>query len=144
MASLVDFINRVRTLQDLPKLLAVPVAGTERDDDEKCILASALDVQVCSDEERNEWVMRFSDRRLARRVGIVMGLPWRLDPPEVTLPDPLIDLCVSEHFGFIEADEIGFLKCWWVPQGPDDTDLYPLAPTDDLVDSGDWHLRKDR
>ncbi len=129
----------------MPVLSAVLVAGTERDDDKKCILASALGVPVSGrDALGQEWVMRFSDRLVARRVGIVMGLAWRPDPPEVTLPDALVDLCVSEHFGVIEVDDIGFLKCWWVPQGPNGTHLFPFAPTDDLVDDGDWCLPKGR
>jgi hypothetical protein len=147
MASLIDFVNRVRTLQDLPKLPGVWVTDTESDNDERCIVASALGVPVSTSRSpgrEEEWVMRFTDRLLARRVGIVMGLSWRPDPPEVALPDALIDLCVAEHFGFIEVGEIGFLKCWWVPQGPDDTDLIPLAPTDELVGDGDWHLREGR
>lgn len=48
VASLVDFINRVRALQDLPENAWVEVARTEPDHDTNCILGKALGVPIIS------------------------------------------------------------------------------------------------
>lgn len=143
MASLLDFINRVRTLQDLPAHPAVSLADTEPDDEEKCVLGHALGVPVGGSDAKgrdDKLVMRFNERLVARRVGIVMGLSWTPEPPEVDLPDALVDLTVAQHFGYVEADDIGFLRGWWVPEGPEDTQMCFYTPDDQLLPDADWVL----
>jgi hypothetical protein len=118
MASLLDFIERVRTLQDLPPLGMVVIAGTLPDDDEACVLAAALGCPVRAvGQGDDEWLyaMCFGDRLVARRVGIIMELPWRAEPPAVRVPDEVADLAVAQHHGRVEGDDIGLLHCWWVP-----------------------------
>lgn len=123
MASLVDFIDRVRTLQDLPPHGVLALTGTEPDNEDACALATALGCRVTSvggdDGGGPEWLhaMRFDDRLLPRRIGVVLGLDWRADPPAVRLPDAVADVAVSQHMGKVEADDVGLLRGWWVPLG---------------------------
>ena len=144
MASLIDFIDRVRVLLDQPALGAVAVLGTVPDDDEHSILPTALGCTVTSvdgTEDDPEWLyaMRFADRLVARRVGIVMGLAWRPDPPAVRLPWEVADLAVAEHYGCVERDEVGFLRGWWVTPDPKKRGWTFITPyDDDLLLDGDW------
>lgn len=148
MASLVDFIDRVRTLQDLPPHGAVALAGTDPDDEDACVLAVALGCRVTSvggdDGGGPEWLyaMRFDDRLLARRIGVVLGLEWRAEPPAVRLPDAVMDLAVSQHLGKVEADDVGFLRGWWVPMGDEGEGEWEyLTPyDDDLLPDAEWKL----
>src|SRR4051794_38163389 len=125
MASLLDFVERIRTLQDLPLAGAIVLLGTVPDDPEQCVLAAALGAPVGpvggTGPDDHEWdaALWLSDRLTARRIGIVMGLEWRADPPAVRLPGDVADLAVSQHRGCVEADEIGFLRGWWVPSDDD-------------------------
>jgi hypothetical protein len=120
------------------------VAGTVPDDENRSILSTALGCTVTSvggcDGSDPEWLsaMVFEERLVARRIGVVMRLPWRVDPPAVRLPDEIADLRVSEHRGCIEADEVGFLRGWWVPDGENERDWEFITPSDDLVPDGDW------
>ncbi len=137
MVSVLDFINRVRTLQDLGEWGALPLLRTEADDEHHDVVASALGVSVGESEHHDwaaqgRWVMRFADRLTARRIGIVTGLEWRGDPPEVQLPDALVDLAVSQHLDIVVRDDVGFVRGWWVP-GDDDGMPVFLAVTDPLI-----------
>lgn len=147
MASVLDFINRVRTLIDLPETAAVVITGTDPGSDDNCVVAQALGVSIGESEAEGSgehWVMRFTDRLVARRVGIVMGLRWTADPPEVELPSPIVDLAVSQHFGVLEVDDVGFLRGWWVPAASDHredmraTEWELFTPRDDLIDGRPW------
>jgi hypothetical protein len=88
LVSVLDFVNRVRTLQGLGERVALPLLGTEADDEHSDAVASALGVPVGESEhpqwaEGARWVMRFPERRIARDVGMVTGLdwlPWRSSP----------------------------------------------------------------
>jgi hypothetical protein len=75
--------------------------------------------------------MRFEDRLTARRIGVVTGQEWIAEPPEVDLPDALIDLAVASHYDLVEPDEWGFVAGWWVPD--DEAELAWHTPTDELV-----------
>lgn len=143
MASLLDFVERVRTLQDLPLVGAISLSDAVVDDEERCVLALALGCRVGGVEtSEGEWpmAMHFPDRLLARRIGIVMGLPWSATPPAVRLPDAIADVAVSHHFGLTEAGELGFLRGWWVPVDEDDGELAFFTPHDELLPDGDWLL----
>ncbi len=151
MASLIDFVDRLRILQDLPTRGVVALSGTEVNDDENCLLARALLCRVgtvvgkCTTLDPDwPWAMRFSDRLLTRRVGIIMGLEWLPTPRAVRLPDAVADLGVAQHNGWVEADDLGLLSGWWVPA--DDQDgatgkwSYLTPYQDDLLPGGDWKL----
>ena len=119
MISVLDFCNRIRTLLDLDELPCLWLAGTEQDDDEACVVATALGTPVGpSDhpdwESEDRMVMRFADRATARLVGVITELPWREDPPEVQLPEEIMDLAVSHHFSAVDADDFGRLVAWYV------------------------------
>src|SRR4051794_22217881 len=111
MASLQGFVDRVRTLLDMPLAGPLVVTGTEADDPRNCVLARNLGIQIHAglggNRREGAWsfAMRFSERLEARRVGIVMDLEWTSNPPAVRLPDALVDLVVADHFGKVEADE---------------------------------------
>src|SRR4051794_31171334 len=121
MASLQDFIDRVWTILDMPPAGPLLVVGTEPDDPYRCVLAYNLGLPVLCvpaggpREPAWDFAIRFDNRLDARRVGIVMDLEWRASPPAVKLPDELIDLVVADHLGKVEADDMGFLRGWWVP-----------------------------
>src|SRR4051812_39532675 len=119
MISLLEFVNRIRTLIDLTEMPCIWLTGTAQDDEANCIVATALGLPVGQSENlgwsaESRWVMRMPDRATARLVGIVTDLDWRADPPEVALPDEVIDLAVSHHFAAVESDDIGVLAAWWV------------------------------
>jgi hypothetical protein len=152
MASLLEWVNSVRTLLDRPELPGIELDRTERDDDENCVVAMALGQPVgpsAASEDALDWVIRFDDGRVARRVGIIMGLKWRPEPPEVDLPEAVVDLAVSHHRGWVEADELGFLLAWWVPKSADQEpasqgELKLISPLDeDLLDGRLWQYPKE-
>jgi len=124
MASLIEFAEEVRVLQDLPGLNGViTLAGTERDDVDKGVVPQALGVRVGQSCKRRWrcrpwWSMFFDDRLTARRVGIVLGLDWCPTGREVRLPWPVVDLEVAASKGLVESDEMGWLAGWWVPDDP--------------------------
>jgi hypothetical protein len=141
--SVLDFINRVRVLQDLSQWDALPLIETETDDERGDVVAFALGVPVGESEQpdwatNGRWVMRFPDGVIARRVGIVCGLEWLADPPEVRLPDALVDLAVSQHHDVVVSDEAGFVRGWWVPGDEDGMPVF-RTPTDPLI-PGDFGL----
>ena len=143
MASLIDFIDRVRVQLDQPALGAVTVLGTVPDDDDHSILPTALGCTVTSIgglEDNPEWLfaMCFDDRLVALGVGIVLGLPWRPEPPAVRLPWAVADLAVAEHYGCVERDEVGFLRGWWESSDAERRDWTFVTPyDDDLLPGGD-------
>lgn len=147
MASLMNFVERVRTLQDLPLLGAIVLRGTEADDPDNCVLAQALGASIGSvgagTPDDPAWPilgLRVKDRLTARRIGIVMDLGWRGDPPAVALPDAVTDLAVSQSRGCVEADEMGFLRGWWVPADPDEATWVFRTPDEELVPDAQWNL----
>jgi len=122
--SVLDFVNRVRSLLALDDLPCVWLSGTEQDDETNCIVANALGLPVGESEHEDwsgesRWVMRLPDPATARLVGVATGLDWRAQPAEAALPDVLIDLAVSYHFAAVEGDEAGALAgaiprcCGW-------------------------------
>jgi hypothetical protein len=147
MANLMEWVNRVRTLQDLPAIGAIHVADNPDDADE-CVVAGAIgcrveglnDVAFGRQGRSWEWTMRFDERLLARRVGIVMGLPWLPDPPAVELPVASVDLACAESFGRLETDWLNLLTGWWVPADPAESAWEYLTPEDDLLVDGAWLL----
>lgn len=126
---------------DLPPMGGLALAGTLVDDEERCVLATALGCPVRSvGEGDDEWLSAVCvpDRNVARRIGVIMGLPWRAEPPAVRLPDSVADVSVAQHYGAVEADEIGMLRCWWVPETPGGPATRMVTPTDELLDDGSW------
>ncbi len=137
MVSLLDFANRIRTLQELEEERVVWVRGTEPDDERNCVVARALGVPIGESAHHEwaregRWVMRFADRLAARRVGTVTGLAWLPEPAEVALPDVLVDLVVAHHYDACRGDDLGILRVWVVPDG-DTGSCSWLTPTDDLI-----------
>lgn len=143
MASLLDFVERIRALQDLPPVGSLVLAGTVADDEHSCVLAEALGCAVGDVETaQGSWMfaMTFDDRMVARRIGIVMGLEWSANPAAVKLPVEISDLAVAQHFGLAEADGLGFLRGWWVGEGDDESEWTYWTPTDELLPDGQWQL----
>jgi len=145
VVSVLDFINRIRTLQQLDEWNALPLLGAEADDEHNDVVAAALGVPVGESEHpdwaaQGHWVMRFPDRLTARRVGIVCGLAWLPEPPEVRLPDALVDLAVSQHLDVVVRDDVGFVRGWWVPDEQNGMPVF-LTPTDPLI-PGDCDLHR--
>lgn len=150
MASLLEFVERVRALQDLPPVGAIDLAATIPDDAERCVLSTALGGTVHAVGWNDQgcdplWTSALivEDRLVARRIGIVMGLEWQADPPAVRLPDEVGDLGVAQHWGVVEADDMGFLRCWWVPVDDDQGRWTFRTPTEDLLPGGLWMLPTD-
>lgn len=84
-------------LNNLPERGALPLLGTEPDSERDRVLAAAFGLPVGESDILNgpgraRWVMRFHERLTARRVGIVIRQDWLAAPPEVRLPDALVDL----------------------------------------------------
>lgn len=149
MASLLDFVERIRVLQDLPPVGAVDLSGTVPDDAERCVLATALGGLVHAvggtgpDDAVWTSALIVDDRLTARRIGIVMGLEWRADPPAVRLPDEVADLGVAQHYGTVEADDMGFLRCWWIPVDEGERRWTFRTPSDDLLSGDLWQLPRE-
>jgi hypothetical protein len=134
--SVLEFINRVRGACGKEPFVHVPLLGTRADDEEGDVLAAALELSVgrSNNKEwaaRDGWVMRFDDVAVAKRVAHALGVEWVAEPPEVRLPDALVDLSVSQHYAVVE-DEEGWLRGWWIP----DANGLPefCTPHDPLVD----------
>jgi hypothetical protein len=145
VVSVLAFINRIRTLRDLDEWSALPLLGTEADDDHNDVVAAALGVPVGESEHpewgaQSRWVMRFADRLTARRVGIACGLEWVPEPPEVRLPDALVDLAVSQHLDVVVRDEVGYVRGWWVPDEESGMPVF-VTPTDPLI-PGDCDINR--
>lgn len=139
MISVLDFVNRVRALTGASPLPGLPLLGTEPDDEERDVLRSALGVSVGASEHsdwstQGRWVMRFHDASNAERVASALGQEWLDEPPEVALPDALVDLAVSEHFAVVVEDDEGWLRGWWAPG--DDGHPEFFTPSDPLVPTG--------
>lgn len=139
MTSVLDFINRVRTICELTEWVELPFLGTEPDHETGCVVAAALGVPVGESGNpewaaQGLWVMRFDDLRLARRVGVVTGQAWLSESPEVRLPEVLVDLAVAQHLDAVVPDDVGFVRGWWVPTGNGDRHFHkpgdPLIPGD--------------
>jgi hypothetical protein len=103
------------------------------------VLGSALGISVGGSEHpewsaRGRWVIRFDDASVAHRVASSLGQEWLTEPAEVVLPDALVDLAVSNHYGVVVEDDEGWVRGWWVP----DDDGLPefITPTDPLVPCG--------
>ena len=140
MASLLDFVERVRVLQDLPATGVIVFAGTEPDDDTRCVLATALGCRVePRQDDDGDWhyVMCFQDRLLARRIGICMELSWTAEPPTVRLPEAIADLSVAQSHGTAEPDELGLLRCWWVED--EYSGWHMFTPHDELLGEHGWY-----
>ncbi len=76
------------------------LSGTEEDAETNCVVATAQGVPV-GESEHPDWsadskrVMRLPDRAMARVVGMVTEREWRTYPPEVALPEEVMDGCVA-------------------------------------------------
>ena len=134
--SVLDYVNRVRALLGSSVLPGLPLLGTEADAEGRDVLGTALGVQIGWSEHpdwaiRERWVMRFDDASTAARVATALGAEWVAKPPEVVLPDELVDLAVAEHLDVVVEDEEGWVRGWWIP----DADGLPafLTPNDLLV-----------
>jgi hypothetical protein len=117
VTSVLGFINRIRIMLDLPELGALSLLGTEPDHEFNSVLSAALEVPVGESAhpewaEQGRWVMRFAGGMTARRVGIVTSLDWLAEPPEVRLPDALVDLAVSQHLDVVVGDGVGYVRGW--------------------------------
>lgn len=138
MISVLAYVNWVRALLGSPALPGLPLLGTEADREGRDVLASALGVLIGGSEHRDwspeRWMMRLDDAATAERVATALGQEWVAEPPEVRLPDDLIDLAVSQHYGVVVEDEEGWVRGWWVP----DDDGFPafVTPEDPLVPAG--------
>jgi hypothetical protein len=138
VTSIIDFADAVRALCGRPHRRALPLANCERDSDERCVVAAALGVSVGESAHPSwavdgRWVMRFADPATARRVGIGLDQPWRAEPAEVLLPDALVNLAVSHHYGVVVPDDGGDVRGWWLP-GADGLPVF-CTPTDPLIDN---------
>jgi hypothetical protein len=138
--SVLDFVNHVRALTATSPLPGLPLLGTQPDDEERDVLGSALSVSVGASEHpdwsaRGRWVMRFHDASTAQRVATALGQEWLAEPPEVVLPDALVDLAVSEHYDVVVEDDEGWVRGWWAPAGDDGLPEF-LTPSDPLVPFG--------
>ncbi len=51
--------------------------------------------------------MRFDHASTAERVATALGQTWVAEPSEVTLPEALIDLTVSQHFDVVVVERTG-------------------------------------
>ena len=135
MISVLDYVNRVRVLLGSSVLPGLPLLGTEADAEGRDVLGMALGVPIGGSEHpdwafRERWVMRFDDASTAERVATVLGSEWVVAPPEVVLPDELVDLAVSEHYDVVVEDEEGWVRGWWIP---DDDGLPAFVTPNDLL-----------
>jgi hypothetical protein len=143
MASLLDFVNRVRTIQDLDEIPYLLLDGTETDDGENCVLARALGVPIYPVDHGDRMEMHFRTAQMARRVGVVMYLEWRSDPPAVLLPHEVSDVAVADHLELVRGDEFGVLQSWLVPTGEPTAPWLELTPDDPhLLSEAPWQLRR--
>ena len=118
--SVLDYVNRVRALLGSPVLPGLPLLDTEADAEGHDVLGTALGVPIGGSEHpvwsaRDRWVMRCSDASTAERVATALGSEWVAEPPEVALPDELVDLAVSEHYDVVVEDDEGWVRGWWIP-----------------------------
>lgn len=118
--AVLGFVNTVRALCGRPARRALPLTGCERDRDDRCVVSMALGLEVGDSAHPpwaadGRWVMRLSDAATARRVGARTGQAWRAHPPEVRLPEALVDLAVSHHLGLVVPDDDGRVRGWWLP-----------------------------
>lgn len=122
---LLAFINTVRGLQDRDHIRYLIYLDADPDDPENCILSRAMHCWVgpSSDPEweaAGRWVMRCDDRLTAYRTKVCCEQDWIEERLEVELPELLIDFITAAHFGLVEPDDIGFVRCWHVPRDPHD------------------------
>lgn len=118
---LLRFINQVRGVHELGMLRCLNLLGTDPFDEQRCVLAQALNCEVGGSanptwDAAAHWVMRFDDLWTARTVGIVTEQEWLPDVFEVRLAERLVDFAVSAHHDLIETDDLGFVSAWFVPR----------------------------
>src|SRR4051794_5586095 len=117
---LLAFINQVRSVQDRDHLRYLVMLDLDVDDEEECILATALGVPVGGSNDpawsaAGRWVIRFDDYATARIAAICTQQEWLPERLEVELPELLVDFATSAHYGLVEQDDIGFVRAWHVP-----------------------------
>lgn len=135
MISVLDYVNRVRALLGSPVLPGLPLLGTGADAEGRDILGTALGVPIGGSERHDgsfgeRWVMRFDHTSTAERVATALASEWVAEPPEVVLPDELVDLAVAEHYDVVVEGEEGWLRGWWIP---DDDGLPAFRTSSDLL-----------
>jgi hypothetical protein len=146
MASLLDFVNRVRTIKDLDELQFLMLDGTVTDDVYYCLLGTAIEVPVVSSPgDDGGFEMQFPDAQMARTVGVVMYLEWDRDRHTVRLPEPVSDVVVAAHFEFVRSDCEGRFIGWLLPTGDREHPWVEMSPTDEnLLPDAQWCLRESR
>src|SRR4051812_10797351 len=122
---LLAFINQVRSARDQDHLRYLVMLDLDADDEEACILATALGVPVGGSLDpawcaAGRWTMRFGDYATARIAAICTEQEWLPERLEVELPELLVDFATSAHYGLVEQDDIGFVRAWHVPVDGDD------------------------
>jgi len=129
--SVLAFINAVRAELRRPALPALPYVGTDD------VLAAALGVEVDGAENLHwelagRWVMHFAEPWIAEQVATSLGLESVAEPPEVALPDALVDVAVSEQFDVVVEDDEGWVRGWWVPDAEGIPEF--ITPSDAIVE----------
>lgn len=122
---LLAFINTVRGIQERDHIRYLIYLDADPDDPTGCILSRAMHCYVGPSEDpewgaAGRWVMRFEERLTAYRTAVCTEQQWREDRLEVEIPELLIDFMTAAHFGLVEPDDIGFVRCWHVPRDADD------------------------
>jgi hypothetical protein len=133
---IIDFVNVVRVVRGHPARPGIYLVGTDVDDPEGSVVATAMECQVdesLADDWSGAWVMRFESSRVAQLVARCVDVPSRSEHSEVLLPNELVDLSVSEHRGLVEADADGLVAGWWVPVDDNDAVL-AWCTTGDFID----------
>jgi hypothetical protein len=110
--SALEYVNRVRALLGSTVLPGLPFLDTDADAEGRDVLGTALGAPIGGSEHpdwsaRDRWVMRFGDATTAERVATALGSEWVSEPPEVVLPEALVDLAVSDHYDVVVEDEEG-------------------------------------
>ncbi len=76
--------------------------------------------------------MHFAEPWIAEQVATSLGLESVAEPPEVALPDALVDVAVSEQFDVVVEDDEGWVRGWWVPDAEGIPEF--ITPSDAIVE----------